>query len=105
MGITFKPIFNRLQVKNKSGLYSIHLRITIDRKTDYINPKLPKVEEKSWSGKENKWVKESHPNSYEINSLLQRKISELDAFIVRTRLRQRSVTFDAIKDFYLIIQR
>jgi len=100
MGVTFKPVFNRLQTKNKSGLYSIHLRDTIDRKTDYINPKLPKVDSKSWSGKENKWVKESHPSSYEINSLLQRKISELDSFIVKTKLMQRPVSFEAIKEFY-----
>lgn len=34
MGITFKPIFNRLQVKNKSGFYSIHLTMTIQYASD-----------------------------------------------------------------------
>ncbi len=100
MGITFKPVFNRLKIKNKSGLYSIHIRVTIDRKAEYINPKLPKIQEKYWSGKQNKWVKESHPNSYEVNSLLQRKLAELDNFIVRTRINERAVTFSSIKDFY-----
>lgn len=100
MGVTFTPVFNRKSVKTKSGLYSIHIRVTIDRESDYINPKLPKIDPKFWAGKQNKWVKESHPNSFEINSLLQRKLSELDNFIVRTRIMDRPVTFDAIDDFY-----
>lgn len=100
MGVTFKPVFNRLSSKNKSGLYSIHIRITIDRKTDYINPKLPKISLEAWSGKQNKWVKESHPSSFEINSLLQRKLSELDTFIVRSKINQRSISFETIGEFY-----
>lgn len=101
MGVTFTPAFNRKGLTNKSGLYSINLRVTIDRKTSYINPKLLKVQKQFWPGKQNKWVKESHPNSYEINSLLQRKISELDSFIIRTKLMNRPITFESIKEFYL----
>ena len=101
MGVTFTPAFNRKGLTNKSGLYSINLRVTIDRKTSYINPKLPKVQKQFWPGKQNKWVKESHPNSYEINSLLQGKISELDSFIIRTKLMNRPITFESIKEFYL----
>ena len=44
MGVTFTPVFNRKGLTNKSGLYSINLRVTIDRKTSYINPKLPRVQ-------------------------------------------------------------
>ncbi len=100
MGVTFAPVFNRKNIKSKSGLYSIHIRVTIDRESEYINPKLPKIDPKFWAGKQNKWVKESHPNSFEINSLLQRKLGELDNFIVRTRFMQRPVTFAAINEFY-----
>ncbi|MEP0366869.1 MAG: site-specific integrase [Cyclobacteriaceae bacterium] len=100
MGVTFKPVFNRLNTKNKSGLYSIHVRVTIDRETNYINPKLVKIESRYWAGRQNKWVKESHPNSYEINSLLQRKLGELDTFIVRNKIMGRPISFTAINDFY-----
>jgi hypothetical protein len=77
-GVVFASAFNRKKVINKSGHYSIHIRVTIDRETNYLNPKLTKIEPKFWSGKQNKWVRESHPNSFEINSLLQRKLAELD---------------------------
>lgn len=100
MGVTFTPVFNRTGQANKSGMYSIHIRVIIDRRTKYINPKLPKVEKKYWSGKQNKWVKESHPSSFEINSLLQRKLSELDNFIIRNHLIGRSIDFKSIEDFY-----
>jgi integrase len=100
MGVTFKPVFNRKSITNKSGFYSISLRVTIDRKSKYINPDLPKIEKKYWAGKSNKWVKESHPSSFEINSLLQRKISELDQFIIKTKLINRPLNFDAIQEFY-----
>ena len=100
MGVTFTPVFNRLGQKNKSGLSSIHLRVTIDRKSNYINTKLPKVKREAWSGKQNKWVKESHSGSFEINSLLQRKMSELDQFILKLKLWDRPVTFEQLKDFY-----
>ncbi|UXX79776.1 site-specific integrase [Reichenbachiella carrageenanivorans] len=100
MGVTFQPVFNRKKTKNKSGLYSIHVRVTIDRKTEYINPDLPKISSQYWSGRQNKWVKESHPNSYEINSLLQRKLGELDDYILQTKLKRRSISFDTIKSHF-----
>ncbi len=102
MGVTFTPVFNRKGAKSKSGLYSIHIRVTIDRITDYINPKLPKIEKKYWSGKQNKWIKESHLSSFEINSLLQRKISDLDKFIVKLLIWEKPITHDAIKEFYTL---
>jgi len=100
LGVTFTPVFNRIGTKNKSGYYSIHLRVTIDRKSNYINPKLPKIKKEFWSGKQNKWVKESHPGSFEMNSLLQRQITELDKFILKLKLYNRPVTFNQIKEFY-----
>ncbi|MEO9968132.1 MAG: site-specific integrase [Reichenbachiella sp.] len=100
VGVTFQPVFNRKKTKNKSGLYSIHVRVTIDRKTEYINPDLPKIETNYWSGRQNKWVKESHPNSYEINSLLQRKLGELDNYLVQTKLKRRIASFETIKEYF-----
>ncbi|MBU2914548.1 site-specific integrase [Reichenbachiella agariperforans] len=102
MGITIAPVFNRKLLKNKSGLFTISIRVTIDRRTEYFNPKLPKIEAKYWGGKQNKWVKESHPSSYEINSLLQRKLAELDKYIIRLKLQEVEVTHDLVKDFYFM---
>jgi integrase len=74
MGVSVKPVFNRTNRKNETGLYSIHIRLTIDKKTAYYNSELPRIQEKFWSGKENKWIKESHPLSYEFNQQLIDKV-------------------------------
>ncbi len=100
MGVTFKPVVNRLRIANKSKLYPIHIRVTIDRKSNYIKADIPKIPLSAWNGKQNKWVKESFPNSFEINSLLQRKLSELDNFILRQKLFGRDVTFESLSEFY-----
>lgn len=31
MGVSVKPVFNRTNRKNETGLYSIHIRLTIDK--------------------------------------------------------------------------
>lgn len=102
MGITIVPVFNRKSLKNKSGLFTISIRVTIDRRTEYLNPKIPKIGSIFWGGKQNKWVKESHPSSYEINSLLQRKLADLDKYIVRLKLQEVEVTHEHVRDFYFM---
>jgi integrase len=83
MGITVKPVFNRTNQKNKSGLYSIHIRLTIDKKTTYYNSDLPRIEKKYWSGKSNKWIKETHRLAFEFNDELIKKT----AFIYESAYR------------------
>lgn len=75
MGITVKPVINRTNQKNKSGLYSIHIRLTIDKKTTYYNSQLPKIQLKHWKGKENRWVKETYPLSFEFNQEISYKVN------------------------------
>jgi site-specific recombinase XerD len=75
MGVSVKPVFNRTNRKNETGLYSIHIRLTINKKSAYYNSELPRIQKKYWSGKENKWIKESHPLSYEFNQQLINKVS------------------------------
>jgi hypothetical protein len=66
MGVSVKPVFNRTNRKNETGLYSIHIRLTIDKKSAYYNAELPRIQEKFWSGRENKWIKEYRPTTYEL---------------------------------------
>ncbi|RYZ26111.1 MAG: hypothetical protein EOO10_16480, partial [Chitinophagaceae bacterium] len=62
-------VFNWRSETNKSGLYSIHLRITIDRVSRYYKVQIPsKVSYQQWSGVEDAWVKATHPFSFEINA-------------------------------------
>ena len=100
MGLSFIPVFNRKGLKNKSGLYSIHIRVTINRESRYLNPKLPKIKKEFWNGKQNKWVKETHPGSFEINSLIQKQLAELDKFVLRLKLFNRPIGFEPIISFF-----
>lgn len=100
MGISIKPVFNRLNLINKSGKYSIHYRITIDRKTKYFNPRFPKVEKEYWSGKPNKWIKETHPLNFEMNSLIQQKLAAFDKHIIRLNLWDKPINFRSVEEFF-----
>jgi site-specific recombinase XerD len=100
MGASFNPIFNRKKTANKSGKYTISIRVTVDRKSSFINPQLPKLEEKHWSGKGNKWVKDSYPNHYLFNKTIGDKLSELNEFSDRLQLMNKVVTLDKVIEFY-----
>jgi hypothetical protein len=41
MGVTVEPVINYRNKLNKSGLYSIHLRVIIDRIQRYYEIKVP----------------------------------------------------------------
>jgi site-specific recombinase XerD len=100
MAVSYKPVFNRNNQNNKNGLYSIHIRVTIDRKSNYLNPGLKKIGKEFWAGKQNKWVKESHPLSFDINSLLQQKLLALARFEMTLVQNRRAITFDKFKDHF-----
>jgi site-specific recombinase XerD len=100
MGASFNPIFNRKKTANKSGKYTISIRVTVDRKSSFINPQLPKIEEKHWSGKPNKWVKDSYPNHYLFNKTIGDKLSELNEFSDRLQLMNRAITLNKVIEFY-----
>lgn len=100
MGLTFKPVFNRKGSRNKSGKYSIHIRVTINRRSHYIKTDLPKIKKEYWSGKENKWIKESHPNNHEMNGLLHKHLTDLTDYVLRQNRLNKSVSIDLIKEYY-----
>lgn len=99
MPCSFKVLINKDNRKNISGIYSINIRVTLNRVSKYL--KLPcKIEDKHWSGKESKWVKDSSPISFELNSLIQTKLSELKLFEIRQQLLGKNVTLDKIVDYF-----
>lgn len=100
MGVTFKPVFNRTGKKNKKGLYSIHLRVTVDGKTTYLNPKLPKITKEQWLGKPNKWIRDNHPNHFLFNKKIQEKMSELFDFADRQQLLDKTITLNKVDEFF-----
>ena len=90
-------VLNWRNEKNKKGLYSIHLRITIDRNSRYFKIEVPqKVSAAEWQGTEDSWVKAPHPFSFEINSKIREKKSLVLDLIKRSYNFNKSLNFETI---------
>ena len=93
---TIEVVFNWRNEKNKSGLYSIHLRITMNRTQRYYKIQLPqKVTPQQWQGREDGWVK-NHPFAFEINNKIIEKKNVINDLIKRSYSFNKSVTFDMV---------
>jgi Site-specific recombinase XerD len=90
-------VLNWRNEKNKSNLYSIHLRITIDRISKYYKIPVPqKVTPLQWSGKEDAWVKPNHPFAFEINNKITEKKGLVHELIKRHYNQNKSLSFPII---------
>ncbi len=90
-------VLNWRNEHNKTGLYSIHLRITINRKSKYYKIEVPqKVGYRDWDGGDDSWIKNSHPFAFEINNKIIEKKSLLRDLIKRSYNFNKSLDFDTI---------
>lgn len=97
MGVTVEPIINYRNRDNKTGLYPVHLRITIDREQRYYQVKVPqKISLVQWTGKPDNWVSNAHPFAFEINNKIIEKKSIVIEVIKRCYNLNKPVTFYAI---------
>jgi site-specific recombinase XerD len=89
-------VFNWRNETNKSGVYSIHLRITINRDSRYYTIPMPqKVSKQQWNGKEDNWVK-GHPFAFEINNKIIEKKTLLNDLIKRSYNFNKPLSFETI---------
>jgi site-specific recombinase XerD len=90
-------VFNWRNETNTSGLYSIYLRITIDRDSRYFKIPVPqKVSLQQWVGKDDVWVKPTHSFAFEINNKIQEKKTIVNEIIKRSYNFNKPVSFDTI---------
>jgi len=90
-------VINWRNLQRKKGLYSIHLRITIDRESRYFKIEVPqKISSNEWQGFEDSWVKSSHPFSFEINSKIREKKSLVLDLIKRSYNFNKPLSFEMI---------
>lgn len=95
MGVTITTVFNRTNAKNISGLYKVNIRVTINRKHCYLSiPDFPKLKKEHWHKGE---IKKTHPYAYELNTLLQNKVRDLEGYVMRSLIEGTSVTWEGIK--------
>ncbi|WP_339791133.1 site-specific integrase [uncultured Imperialibacter sp.] len=98
MGYSISALVNRSNRKNKSGLYVIQIRVTINRKSKYFSLE-EKVDLSSWSGRQGKWVKESHPHNHHINNLISNRINEVYDFIYNQKRFGHPLSLDSVETY------
>lgn len=96
MGYSISALVNRSNRKNKSGLYVIQIRVTINRKSKYFSLD-EKIDLSSWSGRPGKWVKESHPHNHHINNLISDKIKGVYDFIYNQKRSGHPLNLDSVE--------
>lgn len=83
---TLKPVINRNNRKNKSGLYSIHIRVTLGRDSGYVSlDSEPRIAISDWNKKQTykNYVKNTHPLSFEINQEIESMMGKIHKIVQR----------------------
>src|SRR5882724_8915246 len=92
-----KVVHNWRNKPNKSGLYSIHLPITIAGEQKYYPVQVPmKVSLNQWSGEADAWVKNNHPFFFEINNKIRERKNVILDLIGRYYNSTNALTFAII---------
>jgi integrase len=96
---TISVQYNWRKASNRKGLHGVHLRIYLsgEQSRHYV-VKLPsKISKDQWQGKENHWVKNTHPFYFEINCKIAETITKLNELTKRYYGQNKPVTFYAIE--------
>ncbi|HLF33262.1 MAG TPA: Arm DNA-binding domain-containing protein, partial [Cyclobacteriaceae bacterium] len=100
MGYNFKSILNRNNQRNKKGFYSITIRASINRRTDYLSLKdFPRIQERHWSKLKSR-IQETFPNAFKLNKILSDHISDLNSYVIDQLEKRRPVTMEKVKDYF-----
>lgn len=90
-------VLNWRNDQNKSGLFSVYLRITINRIARYHKIQIPqKIREDEWTDTEDCWVKNSHPFAFEINNKIREKKNIVHDLIKRSYNFNKRITFEMV---------
>jgi hypothetical protein len=90
-------VWNWRNQNNITGVYSIHLRISINRISKYYKIQIPKkVSREEWSGKDEAWVKPSHPFAFEINNKITEKKMIVHELIKKYYYLNKPLSFPVI---------
>lgn len=98
-GIHYKVVLKKGTQKNKSGKYSIRIRVTVERKHIYLNLD-EKIEEKHWNGKEDAWIKSSCSKSFELNDIIKNELHSLWMYEKNQRRLLKPVTLEMISKYF-----
>lgn len=96
-------VFNWRRKTNKTGLYVIHMRISIDRVNKYDPIPIPaKIRKEQWLGEDDNWVRNDHPYYFEINTKIRERKQAVQNLIKRFYLAGRMPGFS---DIFAVLKR
>jgi integrase len=98
MGYSLKLQLNKGGRQNKTGLYSIYLRVIINRHAYFFNLE-KKVQRVYWQDKEDQWLKPSFKFHREWNQYLRNKFDSVRHYVYRLEAEDHAVTADIIREF------
>lgn len=99
MGVTCKIVYKSNGRVNKTGIHSVYISITINRKTKLFSTGV-KIPETYWQDKENKWVSERYPGAFHLNKLIRNRYNKILEFIARRQGYNQPVTMDVVSEFW-----
>jgi hypothetical protein len=97
---TTSILFNYKNLRNKKGLYSIHMRVTLERNSIFIKIPIPqKIAESDWNFKNHgiEFVKLQNPYSFEINCTISDYIQRVQEVVKRYYLQKSPLSLSIIK--------
>jgi site-specific recombinase XerD len=100
---TTAVVINRRRLNNKSGVYPVHLRITIGRTSKYERIPIPtNISMEQWIGEDDNWVRNTHPYYFEINIKIRERKQAVQNLIKRYYLAGRMPNFS---DIFAVLKR
>ncbi len=95
---TYLTVWNYRGKTNQCGLYPIHIELYVSRtQRRYYEIQVPqKVTKNEWSGKDDGWVKISHPFAFEINNQIRDTLNVLKELNKRYYTMKKPLTMPLI---------
>lgn len=98
MAFSYDVTFNKEHRKNKTGMFTIFIRVIVDGKVSYFSIG-QKLHEKYWTGKANRWVRDNHPFAFEFNALIQKKLNMVQKYQFRQRFFENTITREGLIEY------
>jgi Arm DNA-binding domain len=94
---TTAVVHNWRRKTTKSGLYPIHLRITINCAQKYDPIPVPaNISKEQWLGEDDNWVRDDHSFYFEINNKIREQKQLVQNLIKRYYMAGKTITFSDI---------
>ena len=98
--MNLSSVFNRNKLKNKSGKYTVNIRVNLEGKSDYLAISgFPKLEPKYWD-ESKKCVSSLHPFQLKLNGIIKREITKLEQFYIDQLDKGKTPNLQDIRYFY-----